>query len=1050
MAFIDRLGKIASKVVTKTLSDPEKSGELLRLGLTAATLPDREDTSQSAFDLGRFRQYNISRQQEDQAKAAALEAQREAEEKQREREFEIAKANTDYEFQGRMELAKAFREDRKETRSRYDKFLNEFNTFRGNTEKHHWSMYADLVDGRYVPNLRTRSMFEFHGMFGFGSNDLDLEKKGLIAFNKLMKEANDRYEFNSKKLRKDSQATSKKKDQVSVLPGVSSLGKRLNLPVTMFEVPYNSYSKEQTVTKDGRVLRSTQDNMLDIHFGVAINGMTNFAGKFFVPQNAKYARELGFGEQEYQDIIDAYKNLATVMVNPENASEKNNSSKVIASGIVKLLQHIGEADALRKALVRVKNGRDIDGGSDSRASGSGAPARTYDINFYKRNPIMTQVALQVGALTESEIKAIELERNISGGNRDNKTVTTNPGGDTVTVYGNRQTGKVAIQLAAEKRNLAHLLKTRATDEQKRQMAALDEEIKQRYAEAGDEEREDLFFRKQALIHRIDGGSRSQKNEYMAAAVYLAAGTPTSITKRNGLTFTTYHMDSNGIALRDQQGKPTKLFLNLQSNLQNVDDLLRTFQRIRTLAEVSEADFNRFGGLNYNVIKPPVTGAAAELAGRFESAVKFFHETFAAIRGEGVPRLGKQGTIAGSLMTGTRLQEFTLDPEAFEKKYNYRIDLDPDNMGRVTGIQDQLEKGFSQIEKDYVKAMESGTLEQQKQAKRLYLRRTAMMWEKAALTYKLAGYVQGEQTGGRTISNQDFDNIYKALWGGNFSSEESAINAVRYLNFTTKEIRDRGVAELFLLETMGKGFSLDLAANNYAEKLYQQRLDRFFKNNPQVEKFVKNNSVELERSDNTVHATRMSKIAEIAQSESDKLGGAINFTLANLEREDIAKLTKTSASLYRAMGRRNKISQNNFPLAYNDFETVYQAVLNKGGTLAGPIESLVYNYGKLDEASKELVEGERTKRANKAVMILDDINKNLPRISQMNTILENMGTIQEIMRSDILTEQPKDKYFDILESEFVSKVGSKNSSILKFFRDDPSFLEYILDMYHTQG
>jgi hypothetical protein len=83
MAFIDRIGEIASKVVAKTLSDPEKSGELLRLGLTAATLPDREDTSQSAFDLGRFRQYNISRQQEDQAKAAALEAQRKAVEEQK-------------------------------------------------------------------------------------------------------------------------------------------------------------------------------------------------------------------------------------------------------------------------------------------------------------------------------------------------------------------------------------------------------------------------------------------------------------------------------------------------------------------------------------------------------------------------------------------------------------------------------------------------------------------------------------------------------------------------------------------------------------------------------------------------------------------------------------------------------------------------------------------------------------------------------------------------------------------------------------------------------
>lgn len=44
-------------------------------------------------------------------------------------------------------------------------------------------------------------------------------------------------------------------------------------------------------------------------------------------------------------------------------------------------------------------------------------------------------------------------------------------------------------------------------------------------------------------------------------------------------------------------------------------------------------------------------------------------------------------------------------------------------------------------------------------------RSAMTFKKIALTYKLAGLVQGDQTGGRTISNEDFHQVYSALWSG---------------------------------------------------------------------------------------------------------------------------------------------------------------------------------------------------------------------------------------------------------------------------------------------
>ena len=53
---------------------------------------------------------------------------------------------------------------------------------------------------------------------------------------------------------------------------------------------------------------------------------------------------------------------------------------------------------------------------------------------------------------------------------------------------------------------------------------------------------------------------------------------------------------------------------------------------------------------------------------------------------------------------------------------------------------------------------------QAEADRRFALRSIILFNKVQLTYKLAGLVQGDQTGGRTISNQDFDTVWKHLWG----------------------------------------------------------------------------------------------------------------------------------------------------------------------------------------------------------------------------------------------------------------------------------------------
>ena len=111
----------------------------------------------------------------------------------------------------------------------------------------------------------------------------------------------------------------------------------------------------------------------------------------------------------------------------------------------------------------------------------------------------------------------------------------------------------------------------------------------------------------------------------------------------------------------------------------------------------------------------------------------------------------------------------------------------------------------------------------------YLKRTALLWEKTALTYRLAGYVQGDQTGGRTISNQDFDNVYHALWGGRFFTEYGARNALRYLKFKNDEALQRGVGEDFLVQARGQTFTSNDRHINAVRTINEEKMDRFYRN-----------------------------------------------------------------------------------------------------------------------------------------------------------------------------------------------------------------------------
>ena len=111
MAFIEKandIGDIFSKALKKTLTDPDELGRGLELLVRGATLPDPDDSTgdfrATGRALGRFRQEQRKRDQEDIAAANA--AQRKAEEAAKLKEYAFKTSELDRRLGVEVGLAK--------------------------------------------------------------------------------------------------------------------------------------------------------------------------------------------------------------------------------------------------------------------------------------------------------------------------------------------------------------------------------------------------------------------------------------------------------------------------------------------------------------------------------------------------------------------------------------------------------------------------------------------------------------------------------------------------------------------------------------------------------------------------------------------------------------------------------------------------------------------------------------------------------------------------------------------------------------------------------
>ena len=135
-------------------------------------------------------------------------------------------------------------------------------------------------------------------------------------------------------------------------------------------------------------------------------------------------------------------------------------------------------------------------------------------------------------------------------------------------------------------------------------------------------------------------------------------------------------------------------------------------------------------------------------------------------------------------------------------------LDPVNKTMLERISDKVTKSRQLAEGD--------------QTNRAYLQRSVIEFKKLALTYKLSGMVQGESTGGRTISNQDFEVMLKALWGTQEASQVRLQSLVQRI----ETLRTINEIDLRLKET---GTHAKVAEHSLSRKMREEMAMNFHRN-----------------------------------------------------------------------------------------------------------------------------------------------------------------------------------------------------------------------------
>ena len=828
--FIEQLGGIASKVLTDTLEDPKKREKLLRMGLESLTMPDRTDTSNAAYNLGRFRAISAKQQQEAQARAKALEKEEEYQKEMRGYKFELRKGMIDKKFQANMKIAELAAEEKNQTADQRKAAREAYSTYMGGQD-HDLSFFVD-TDAFHGPRKENgeRNIL-FTPFFAELLSRGKIEIPSARAMEKVLIALDERYKANIRKLNASSAVDMKDK--------ISYGGDLLNKVNGELGFPVLSKHKDNFPKLNVSDLKDV--NAVQIKMEVAGNSWLNNFNKaipqFMNTASLEAGRKIFGTTEEFRKARVAYRNAMAIIAEQGLDAPNAPFVRFIKNYLDPLMVRTGADKFFEYAFNAKKRGQTIEGGEESLGMAKGKSVTTR-LTFLRDEPLMAKLAIHKNLITNAEyIHALRTMPNLPGKISQTTREEQTPDGQTHKVQVLHNSNFYPLEVVQElHRNSINISKIK-NKEDRNELTQLLSVGKQNYSNMSDKERQAYhdkiheLMRKNETDYSVDNKSINTYYQYALDSI-SAQGTQSIIFNKNGsvtrvnlqdTSVGPYKVNSDG-SRSNEKTKTQQQVERVARQRQNIDFKLLGMVE---LLGMSYEDSQFFGGINTiaQLDAKVRTGSAAEFMLNLDNILGSTKELFSAF--------GQRFNFGGP-QNYAQLQKAYLDSQTpaalkdFQDRHGFRPQLRGynnaeriQNLARLAGEQqNMLEKRFQQQYND------ARTFDAKKRAYIEHLRRAALLWEKTSLTYQMAGYVQGDQTGGRTISNQDFDNVYRALWGGSFYTSGNAQNAVRYLLFQNNEAMNRGKADALLMQATGQSF-LNARHSDMAAHLYKRNLKRFY-------------------------------------------------------------------------------------------------------------------------------------------------------------------------------------------------------------------------------
>ena len=1032
MAFIEKandIGDIFSKALKKTLTDPDELGRGLELLVRGATLPDPDDSTgdfrATGRALGRFRQEQRKRDQEDIAAANA--AQRKAEEAAKLKEYAFKTSELDRRLGVEVGLAKLkekgeeerFERDYKlrgaeNTRNIAKDALDNWMNFAANTDKipsHMWGVRDEK--GKYKPTSYAIDVFTKAKLFGFGErldyssrdaleSSRDKRNKQQQAFNKFMKAAVQRYNTEQKKLELD--ATPKTTVEKR-LPNQVDINRPIKTIFGRFTPDPHLVDKSTVANKKDPIA-----GMMAVHAPAFLRSTLRAAITMSQAGNVtdKEIAAAGFRDREkFNDFVKNFNDFKTTTSLGKPLETKD--IKRQAGAFTEIIRASGLERHIAAALNSIKKGETSEG-RDS--SGTNIKTTVTHLGYFKRNDMWAEVALNLGVLDEANLAQIkqlkepeiEAKAETADGTSAKATASSPMAARAMAVAGALQTQEV--------KNLANssskILQEKYTTFIKK--------VKREYPNADLGVKENLFFEFTNLLGEMDPDGKKfldrGGNVYKLATMFIHQGMPIGERKLDPLTEqATFITFNRGTSLEKTDRTPTTMGQRLMDAQKNTNKLFTSIDRLRGLMNASRADFTKSGGIPAGSSVEVLMGRASEAGLSFESFTKFF----ASMK-------GVVSSFTNNLtgLDAIKSEFLNYDKIDTKKKFGFTVQHNP-NTTRILNEHDtKFQAGNRDILKKYNAVMEdtASTDTDKMKAQDTFLRRAAILWEKTALTYQLAGYVQGEQTGGRTISNQDFDNIYKALWGGTFYSEDSARNALRILSFTTQQMSQRLIAEKYALTSLGHGLAGDDRLRSITNAVYSKRWDKFLENDEVYQK-------ELDKERTAEGQSLAETLQRVHVVSLNVRAGEAEMNLTNnfYTPRNVGK----ASALTKTILNFSNLKEGSRPVRAGDSKGAYKALDKMFNIVQNP-ESDEYKFA--NEVTDNILKMFKNPVNNlKAQSMVEEYGP----LGAYQKLFTDVHAVKELLTSG--SAITREDFLEILQGEGMGDM------VLKFFKADPALFNF---------